>query len=58
MTNIHTHIDITYNQTVCLYFQANSFWLYIVPWGMYKTVNYVKERYGNPPIIISENGTG
>ncbi|KAJ9682745.1 hypothetical protein PVL29_018634 [Vitis rotundifolia] len=36
--------------------RANSFWLYIVPWGMYKTVSYVKEQYGNPPIIISENG--
>lgn len=36
--------------------RANSFWLYIVPWGMYKTVTYVKEQYGNPPIIISENG--
>ena len=44
--------------TNCLCFQANSFWLYIVPWGMYKTVTYVKEQYGNPPIIISENGTG
>ncbi|XP_021296600.1 beta-glucosidase 44-like [Herrania umbratica] len=36
--------------------KANSWWLYIVPWGMYKAVTYVKERYGNLNIIISENG--
>ncbi|XVF71475.1 hypothetical protein PTKIN_Ptkin12aG0040500 [Pterospermum kingtungense] len=36
--------------------KANSWWLYIVPWGMYKCVTYVKERYGNPNVILSENG--
>lgn len=28
----------------------------MVPWGMYKAVTYVKERYGNPTMILSENG--
>ncbi|KAG9448973.1 hypothetical protein H6P81_008938 [Aristolochia fimbriata] len=36
--------------------RANSFWLYIVPWGIYKAVTYVKERYQNPTVILSENG--
>ncbi|KAG8062256.1 hypothetical protein GUJ93_ZPchr0003g18652 [Zizania palustris] len=36
--------------------QANSNWLYIVPTGMYGVVNYLKEKYKNPTIIISENG--
>ncbi|RRT46345.1 hypothetical protein B296_00051610 [Ensete ventricosum] len=35
---------------------AHSEWLYIVPWGMYKAVTYVKEHYGNPIVILSENG--
>ncbi|GJM96337.1 hypothetical protein PR202_ga13161 [Eleusine coracana subsp. coracana] len=35
---------------------ANSNWLYIVPTGMYGVVNYLKEKYSNPTIIISENG--
>ncbi|CAL5038081.1 unnamed protein product [Urochloa decumbens] len=26
--------------------RANSDWLYIVPWGLYKAVTYVKEKYG------------
>ncbi|KAJ4815224.1 Beta-glucosidase [Rhynchospora pubera] len=36
--------------------KANSNWLYIVPTGMYSVINYVKEKYGNPTVIISENG--
>ncbi|KAK1565715.1 hypothetical protein Q3G72_033155 [Acer saccharum] len=36
--------------------RANSYWLYNVPWGMYKALMYIKERYGNPPVILSENG--
>uniref|UniRef100_A0A7N1A915 Beta-glucosidase n=1 Tax=Kalanchoe fedtschenkoi TaxID=63787 RepID=A0A7N1A915_KALFE len=36
--------------------RANSFWLYNVPWGMYKAMTYIKERYGNPTVILSENG--
>ncbi|KAK8994904.1 hypothetical protein V6N11_045971 [Hibiscus sabdariffa] len=36
--------------------KANSWWLYIVPWGMYKSVTYLKERYGDINIFISENG--
>ncbi|XP_062212153.1 beta-glucosidase 8-like [Phragmites australis] len=35
---------------------ANSNWLYIVPTGMYGVVNYLKDKYKNPTIIISENG--
>lgn len=38
--------------------QANSGWLYIVPWGINKAVTYVKERYGNPYMFLSENGIG
>ncbi|RZC86139.1 hypothetical protein C5167_026814 [Papaver somniferum] len=36
--------------------RANSFWLYEVPWGMYKVLTYVKEHYENPNVILSENG--
>lgn len=36
--------------------RAHSYWLYIVPWGLYKAVNYVKEYYGNPTILLTENG--
>ncbi|OAY65564.1 Beta-glucosidase 1 [Ananas comosus] len=35
---------------------ANSYWLYIVPWGIYKAVTYVKEAYNSPTIILAENG--
>ncbi|XP_060670608.1 beta-glucosidase 44-like isoform X1 [Ziziphus jujuba] len=36
--------------------RAHSAALYEVPWGMYKALMYIKERYGNPTIIVSENG--
>ncbi|KAL6494911.1 Beta-glucosidase 44 [Orobanche gracilis] len=36
--------------------RAHSYWLYIVPWGLYKAVNYIKEYYGNPTMILAENG--
>lgn len=36
--------------------RANSIWLYIVPRGMRSLMNYIKQKYGNPPVIITENG--
>ncbi|XP_023641373.1 beta-glucosidase 43 isoform X1 [Capsella rubella] len=36
--------------------RAYSEWLYNVPWGMYKALMYIKEHYGNPTMILSENG--
>ncbi|KAK1362018.1 Beta-glucosidase 40 [Heracleum sosnowskyi] len=36
--------------------RANAIWLYIVPQGIRSLMNYVKTRYGNPPVIITENG--
>ncbi|KAK1281277.1 Beta-glucosidase 1 [Acorus gramineus] len=36
--------------------RANSYWLYIVPWGMYKAMTYIKDHYENPTVILSENG--
>uniref|UniRef100_A0A453H5W2 4-hydroxy-7-methoxy-3-oxo-3,4-dihydro-2H-1,4-benzoxazin-2-yl glucosidebeta-D-glucosidase n=1 Tax=Aegilops tauschii subsp. strangulata TaxID=200361 RepID=A0A453H5W2_AEGTS len=36
--------------------RANSNWLYIVPSGMYGCVHYLSQKYGNPAIVITENG--
>ncbi|GAQ83224.1 Beta-glucosidase [Klebsormidium nitens] len=33
-----------------------SEWLYIVPWGLEKLLVWISERYGAPPIYITENG--
>ncbi|GAB2277148.1 Beta-glucosidase 42 [Dionaea muscipula] len=36
--------------------KAASFWLYVVPWGIRKTLNYIANKYNNPPIYVTENG--
>ncbi|KAK3012895.1 hypothetical protein RJ639_009712 [Escallonia herrerae] len=36
--------------------REHSYWLYNVPWGLYKAVTYIKEHYGNPTVILAENG--
>ena len=38
------------------FLQANSSWLYAVPWGFRKLLNWVRNRYGDTEIIITENG--
>lgn len=58
-------IDIHYHKIVSAFnhvltlsgiLQEYSYWLYNVPWGMYKALTYIKERYGNPTVFLSENG--
>ncbi|KAK8962643.1 Beta-glucosidase 6 [Platanthera guangdongensis] len=36
--------------------KAASIWIYIVPTGIRSLMNYIKEKYGNPPVFITENG--
>ncbi|MED6271047.1 hypothetical protein CHARACLAT_016306 [Characodon lateralis] len=33
-----------------------SEWLYSVPWGFRRLLNFVKTQYGNPNIYVTENG--
>eukprot|EP00249_Psilotum_nudum_P025511 c30054_g1_i1 orf=231-1817(+) len=33
-----------------------AIWLYVVPWGMKKLMDYIRVRYNNPTIFITENG--
>jgi len=36
--------------------QADSTWLYVVPWGINSVLHWISDRYHNPPIYITENG--
>jgi hypothetical protein len=36
--------------------QTSIDWQYVYPQGMEKIVTYVKNRYNNTPIFITENG--
>lgn len=33
-----------------------SSWLHIVPWGIRSLAGYIRDKYGNPPMFITENG--
>jgi len=36
--------------------EADSSWLYVVPYGMRYILNWIRNRYNSPPIYITENG--
>lgn len=49
--------DVAVTETVDPRFpRGESTWLFIVPFGLRKVLNWIKDRYDNPPIIITENG--
>eukprot|EP00249_Psilotum_nudum_P019962 c27498_g1_i1 orf=501-2102(+) len=33
-----------------------SHWMYIVPWGLHKLLNWTTKRYNRPAIFVTENG--
>jgi len=33
-----------------------SSWLYVVPYGIRRNLGWIRDRYGNPPVYITENG--
>ncbi|CAG0896857.1 unnamed protein product, partial [Darwinula stevensoni] len=37
--------------------RTGSEWLKLYPQGIRKLLNYIKDRYGNPEVIITENGS-
>ena len=43
-----------YHFSLC---RAGSEWLYVVPWGIRRLLCWIKKNYGNPRVIITENGT-
>ncbi|GAV87772.1 Glyco_hydro_1 domain-containing protein [Cephalotus follicularis] len=49
-------ITTSFRRGVAIGERAASRWLRIVPWGIRKLAGYVKDKYGNPPVIITENG--
>ncbi|WVZ24142.1 hypothetical protein V8G54_002686 [Vigna mungo] len=49
-------VTLPFNGTKAISDRANSIWLYIVPQSMRSLMIYIKQKYGNPPVFITENG--
>uniref|UniRef100_A0A7N0UDD7 Beta-glucosidase n=1 Tax=Kalanchoe fedtschenkoi TaxID=63787 RepID=A0A7N0UDD7_KALFE len=49
-------VTLPFKGTKAIGDRANSIWLYIVPGGLRSLMNYIKQKYGNPTVIITENG--
>ncbi|KAK7342598.1 hypothetical protein VNO80_25554 [Phaseolus coccineus] len=49
-------ITTAYRRGAAIGEKAASSWLHIVPWGIRKLVKHVKDKYGDTPVIITENG--
>lgn len=56
ITNILFNLSSWLLTLFTYWLQANSIWLYIVPHGIRSLMNYIKQKYGNPRVIITENG--
>lgn len=51
------HVTTTYYKDgVAIGPQADSSWLYVVPFGIEGILVHVKDSYSNPPIFVTENG--
>ncbi|KAL3868358.1 hypothetical protein ACJMK2_041172 [Sinanodonta woodiana] len=35
---------------------SGSTWLFVVPWGFRNLLNWIRTEYGNPQVIVTENG--
>lgn len=49
-------VTTPYRRGVAIGEKAASGWLRIVPWGIRKLMNHIKDKYGNPLVMITENG--
>ncbi len=42
--------------TCWVYCRSASTWLRVTPWGIRRMLNWIKNNYNNPDVIITENG--
>ena len=51
------HNQHTFHLSVNSFFDSTgSFWAKVTPWALRKTVNWIKNSYGDVPIYVTSNG--
>ena len=57
LANVPSHISPLFIH-ISLFFnhRSGSSWLNVVPFGIRRLLNFIKENYGQVPIYITENG--
>ena len=51
------HNQHTFHLSVNYFFDSTgSFWAKVTPWALRKTVNWIKNSYGDVPIYVTSNG--
>lgn len=57
ISEISTESDLGAKQTQDeTWLRSGSSWLAVMPQGMRKILNWIKNEYNNPPVIVTENG--
>ena len=56
-------VDLYFCLYICLPYsyhmssnRSGSSWLHVTPWSMRRMLNWIRIKYNNPPVFITENG--
>ena len=56
VVHVHAHVHALALVSVPPATWCRQVWLFSVPWGLRKLLNWIDRRYGKPPIYVTENG--